>query len=133
MVPVITSIGKSERWHGSMKLWQFFLTVKGSVDPEPNPQSRFNDCSHRVWHLLTDGQACVYYGAAEFSRECDIVIISEDEHLTRLNQALAKLQVEYLVKDLIAAIECAFDSRFGKMIATASTQRASWLFLFFFA
>ena len=32
-----------ERWRESMKLWQFFLTVKGSLDPEPDPQSPFND------------------------------------------------------------------------------------------
>ena len=32
-----------ERWHESMKLWQFFLAVGGSLDPEPDPQSPFND------------------------------------------------------------------------------------------
>ena len=32
-----------ELWRESMKLWQFFLTVKGSLDPEPDPQSPFND------------------------------------------------------------------------------------------
>jgi hypothetical protein len=31
-----------ERWHESMKLWQFFLAVKGSLDPEPDPQSPFD-------------------------------------------------------------------------------------------
>ena len=30
--------------------------------------------SHEVRHLLMGGQACVFYGAAEFSRDCDIVI-----------------------------------------------------------
>ncbi len=32
-----------ERWHESMKLWQFYLRVGGSLDPEPDPQSPFND------------------------------------------------------------------------------------------
>jgi hypothetical protein len=31
-----------ERWHESMKLWQFFLSVGGSLDPEPDPQSPFD-------------------------------------------------------------------------------------------
>ncbi len=31
-----------ERWHESMKLWQFFMTVRGSLDPEPDPQSPFD-------------------------------------------------------------------------------------------
>ena len=28
-----------ERWHESMKLWEFYLSVGGSLDPEPDPQS----------------------------------------------------------------------------------------------
>ena len=32
-----------ERWHESMKMWQFYLRVGGSLDPEPDPQSPFND------------------------------------------------------------------------------------------
>lgn len=40
------------------------------------------------------GQACVFYGAAEFSRDCDIVIVADDENLIRLNQALAELNAE---------------------------------------
>lgn len=40
------------------------------------------------------GQACVFYGAAEFSRDCDIVIVADDENLLRLNAALLELQAE---------------------------------------
>jgi hypothetical protein len=40
------------------------------------------------------GQACVFYGAAEFSRDCDIVIVADDENLNRLNAALSALQAE---------------------------------------
>ncbi|MEX1041942.1 MAG: hypothetical protein WDZ51_14980 [Pirellulaceae bacterium] len=32
--------------------------------------------SHEVQHLLMGGQACVFYGAAEFSRDCDIVFVA---------------------------------------------------------
>ncbi len=40
------------------------------------------------------GQACVFYGAAEFSRDCDIVVVADNENLMRLNSALAELQAE---------------------------------------
>jgi hypothetical protein len=40
------------------------------------------------------GQACVFYGGAEFSRDCDIVILSDDENFDRLEVALNELQAE---------------------------------------
>ena len=32
-----------ERWRESEKLWTFYLSVGGSLDPEPDSQSPFND------------------------------------------------------------------------------------------
>lgn len=49
---------------------------------------------HTVRHLLIGGQACVLYGAAEFSRDCDIVILAEEANFEKLNAALAELQAE---------------------------------------
>jgi len=43
---------------------------------------------HEVRHLHMGGQACVFYGAAEFSRDCDIVMVADDDNLTRLKAAL---------------------------------------------
>lgn len=40
------------------------------------------------------GQACVFYGAAEFSRDCDVVLRASDENLSRLSSALQDLQAE---------------------------------------
>ncbi len=40
------------------------------------------------------GQACVFYGAAEFSRDCDIVIVADDQNLKRLTSALDELKAE---------------------------------------
>jgi hypothetical protein len=37
------------------------------------------------------GQACVFYGAAEFSRDCDIAILCEPQNLSRLQSALDEL------------------------------------------
>lgn len=38
------------------------------------------------------GQACVFYGAAEFSRDLDLVILPDPQNLDRLRAALADLQ-----------------------------------------
>ena len=48
--------------------------------------------AHRVRALLMGGQACVFYGAAEFSRDTDLAIVADAVNLARLRQALAELQ-----------------------------------------
>ena len=50
--------------------------------------------AHRVRALLMGGQACVFYGAAEFSRDADLAIIADAVNLARLRKALAALQAE---------------------------------------
>jgi hypothetical protein len=40
------------------------------------------------------GQACVFYGAAEFSRDCDIVIFADEANLSRLASALDELKAD---------------------------------------
>jgi hypothetical protein len=47
--------------------------------------------AHRVRALLMGGQACVFYGAAEFSRDTDFAILADMENLARLRVALAEL------------------------------------------
>jgi len=49
---------------------------------------------HEVRHLLIGGQACVFYGAAEFSRDCDVVILADEDNFKNLNATLAELQAE---------------------------------------
>ena len=49
---------------------------------------------HRVRALLMGGQACVFYGAAEFSRDTDLAILADAPNLERLRKALAELQAE---------------------------------------
>ena len=51
---------------------------------------------HRVLCLLMGGQACVFYGAAEFSRDTDLAVLAEDGNLTRLQAALDELQAELI-------------------------------------
>lgn len=52
--------------------------------------------THRVRCLLMGGQACVFYGAAEFSRDLDLAILAEPENLRALRAALDELQGEVI-------------------------------------
>ena len=47
--------------------------------------------AHRVRALLMGGQACVFYGAAQFSRDTDFAILADAANLTRLRRAFAPL------------------------------------------
>jgi hypothetical protein len=44
--------------------------------------------------LLMGGQACVLYGAAEFSRDLDLLILADRDSLTSLQSALDDLQAD---------------------------------------
>src|ERR1700757_4444047 len=48
--------------------------------------------AHGVRALLMGGQACVFYGAAEFSRDADLLILADPENLDRLRAALKELE-----------------------------------------
>ena len=52
--------------------------------------------AHRVRALLMGGQACVFYGAAEFSRDTDLAIVADAINLARLRRALDDLQAEVI-------------------------------------
>jgi len=64
----------------------------------PNPIHRvlsiFRSCEVRA--LLMGGQACVFYGGAEFSRDTDFAILAAAENLQRLRRALAELEAEVI-------------------------------------
>ena len=47
--------------------------------------------THGVASLLMGGQACILYGAAEFSRDVDLAIVADSANLSRLSQALEAL------------------------------------------
>ncbi len=62
----------------------------------PNPIRRVLSTirKHQVQALLMGGQACVFYGAAEFSRDIDLAILSRPDNLDLLRAALAELAAE---------------------------------------
>ena len=49
------------------------------------------------------GQACVFYGAAEFSRDTDLLILADAGNLQRLEAALRELQAECIAVPPFAA------------------------------
>ena len=49
---------------------------------------------HRVRALLMGGQACILYGAAQFSRDVDVAVAIDPGNLRRLRAALADLGAE---------------------------------------
>ncbi len=52
--------------------------------------------THQVDHLLMGGQACVLYGAAEFSRDLDIALLPDPANLDRLREALDDLEADVI-------------------------------------
>src|SRR5713101_6308520 len=64
----------------------------------PNPIRKVLSAmrAHRVRALLMGGQACVFYGAAEFSRDTDFAILADAANLIRLRKALAELRAELI-------------------------------------
>jgi hypothetical protein len=51
---------------------------------------------HDVDCLLMGGQACVLYGAAEFSKDIDFVILADDANLARVQAAMNELQADII-------------------------------------
>ena len=64
------------------------------MTPSPILKVLFTLTKSGVRSLLMGGQACVLYGAAEFSRDTDIVVLADDENLRRLDAALETLAAE---------------------------------------
>lgn len=70
----------------------------------------------KVKSLLIGGQACILYGAAEFSRDSDFVVLAEPANLEALKRALKVLKavpvyfpdlsIEYLAKGHASHFRC---------------------------
>jgi hypothetical protein len=65
-----------------------------SLSPIPKALSGMRE--HGVEALLMGGQACVLYGAAEFSRDADFAILASPVNLERLRAAMDALRAEVI-------------------------------------
>ncbi len=63
-----------------------------SLSPIPKVLSIF--LKHKVQALLIGGQACILYGAAEFSRDIDLAVMVSLKNLKDLKKALEELDAE---------------------------------------
>ena len=63
-----------------------------TLSPIPRVLSTFR--RRKVLALLMGGQACILYGAAEFTRDIDLAVAVAPGNLARLRAALADLKAE---------------------------------------
>lgn len=64
--------------------------------PNPIRKVLFTFQKHRVKALLIGGQACIIYGAVEFSKDSDFVILLSSDNLKRIAKALKELNAEQI-------------------------------------
>ncbi|MFH1228020.1 MAG: hypothetical protein V1701_08995 [Planctomycetota bacterium] len=64
------------------------------MNQSPIPKAFSILLGHKVRALLIGGQACILYGAAEFSRDIDIAVLVSTENLEYLKSALRELKAE---------------------------------------
>ncbi len=70
-----------------------------TLSPIPKALSTF--LKHKINALLIGGQACIIYGAAEFSRDIDFAVMVSAQNLDKLKIALNELEAERIfVPDL---------------------------------
>jgi hypothetical protein len=62
--------------------------------PTPIRQVLLTFQKHGVQALLMGGQACVFYGAAQVSKDIDFALFADAHNYERLHRALAELQAE---------------------------------------
>ena len=58
---------------------------------------------HRVRALLMGGQACILYGAAEFTRDSDFVVDADEANLERLRAALSELEARAIYLPMLGS------------------------------
>ncbi len=86
-----------------------------------------------VQALLMGGQACVFYGAAEFSRDTDFAVLAEADNLARLQSTLDELGAkriavppfvaDYLRRGHAVHFRCAHPAAAGLRVDVMSVMR----------
>jgi hypothetical protein len=64
------------------------------LNRSPIPRVLSTFLENRVEALLMGGQACILYGAAEFSRDADFAVLLSEENLRRLRSVVEELGAE---------------------------------------
>ncbi len=61
--------------------------------------------------LLMGGQACIFYGAAEFSRDLDLLVLADAANLPNLTRASTNLGAEAIAVPLSKSVICCAATR----------------------
>ncbi len=64
------------------------------MNQSPIPKALSTIFGSKIRALLMGGQACILYGAAEFSRDIDLAILTSAGNLNHLRIVLDQLQAE---------------------------------------
>ena len=73
------------------------------MNPNPIARALSTFLKYKVKSLLIGGQACILYGAAEFSRDVDLAVMVSPANMARIKKALEELAAENIfVPDLSA-------------------------------
>lgn len=75
------------------------------MNPNPTAKVLSTFLKHKVKALLIGGQACIIYGAAEFSRDVDLAVMISPGNMAKIRKALEELGAENIfVPDLSAEV-----------------------------
>lgn len=72
------------------------ISSEAALTPNPTLKVLSSMRSHGVQSLLMGGQACVFYGAAEFSRDADFAVYAEKANLERFQRCMESLRGEVI-------------------------------------
>jgi len=72
-----------------------YLFLRGSLDTDPDAQSPSSSRAHRMSVLLMGGQSCGFYGAAAFSSDADLEIISTPANSHKNSKVCAMRDLRY--------------------------------------
>jgi hypothetical protein len=73
------------------------------LNPNPIARALSTFSKYKVKSLLIGGQACILYGAAEFSRDVDLAVLVSPGNIAKIKKALEELDAENIyVPDLSA-------------------------------
>jgi hypothetical protein len=122
------SVGTNQKSYGK---FTFILVARLKRNPILKVLSSIQE--HRVQALLMGGQACVFYGAAEFSRDTDHAILSSSKNLERLKKSLTDLKAEviavppfdvkYLRRGHAVHFRCSHDEARGMRVDVMTKMR----------
>ena len=89
--------------------------------------------NHHVRFLLMGGQACIFYGVSEFTRDSDFCVFCDKNNLVNLTDALAELKAEntffpplkedYLLQGHACHFLCGIDAAAGFRVDVMAKMR----------